>query len=182
VVECGGLESRCTARQYPGFESLPHRKTEEKLEIRNTKFESEQRVTFEPGAGPMPRPIHFEVHVDDPQRAIEFYRTVLGWSFQKWEGSPLPYWMVVTGPEGTPGINGGLMPRRYENGADKIGVNAFICTVDVADMQTYIGQVQAHGGQLVVPTRAIPGVGWLCYCKDTEGNIFGMMQPDTNAR
>jgi predicted enzyme related to lactoylglutathione lyase len=27
----------------------------------------------------------------------------------------------------------------------------------------------------------IPGMGWLAYCKDTEGNIFGMMQNDPNA-
>jgi predicted enzyme related to lactoylglutathione lyase len=25
-------------------------------------------------------------------------------------------------------------------------------------------------------------VGWLVYCKDTEGNIFGMMQNDPNAQ
>jgi predicted enzyme related to lactoylglutathione lyase len=29
---------------------------------------------------------------------------------------------------------------------------------------------------------AIPGVGWLCYFKDTEGNIFGMMQNDPAAK
>jgi predicted enzyme related to lactoylglutathione lyase len=28
----------------------------------------------------------------------------------------------------------------------------------------------------------IPGLGWLAYYKDTEGNIFGMMQPDPNAK
>ena len=27
----------------------------------------------------------------------------------------------------------------------------------------------------------IPGVGWLAYAKDTEGNIFGMMQNDPSA-
>jgi predicted enzyme related to lactoylglutathione lyase len=27
----------------------------------------------------------------------------------------------------------------------------------------------------------IPGVGWLAYCKDTEGNIFGLMQADPKA-
>jgi len=27
----------------------------------------------------------------------------------------------------------------------------------------------------------IKSVGWLAYCKDTEGNIFGMMQEDKNA-
>jgi hypothetical protein len=28
----------------------------------------------------------------------------------------------------------------------------------------------------------IPGVGWLAYAKDTEGNIFGMMQRDPAAK
>jgi len=28
----------------------------------------------------------------------------------------------------------------------------------------------------------IPGVGWLAYVKDSEGNVFGMMQADSNAR
>jgi predicted enzyme related to lactoylglutathione lyase len=23
----------------------------------------------------------------------------------------------------------------------------------------------------------LPGVGWLAYCSDTEGNVFGMLQP-----
>jgi predicted enzyme related to lactoylglutathione lyase len=29
---------------------------------------------------------------------------------------------------------------------------------------------------------AIPGVGWLCYYKDTEENIFGIMQNDSSAK
>jgi predicted enzyme related to lactoylglutathione lyase len=28
----------------------------------------------------------------------------------------------------------------------------------------------------------IPGVGWLAYGKDTEGNIFGIMQSDAGAK
>ena len=54
----------------------------------------------------MPRVVHFEIHADDPERAISFYQSVFGWQFQKWEG-PLEYWMIITGPginEGTPGI------------------------------------------------------------------------------
>ena len=34
----------------------------------------------------MPRPIHFEIPADHPERAIEFYHNVFGWEFQKWEG------------------------------------------------------------------------------------------------
>ena len=29
----------------------------------------------------MPRPIHFEIHAGDPQRAISFYNQVFGWTF-----------------------------------------------------------------------------------------------------
>ena len=45
------------------------------------------------------------------RRAIQFYQTLFGWKFQKWDG-PMPYWLISTG-EGEPGINGGLMPRHH---------------------------------------------------------------------
>jgi predicted enzyme related to lactoylglutathione lyase len=59
----------------------------------------------------MPRPIHFEIHAADPQRAIKFYTQLFGWTFTKWE-SPMDYWLIKTGEQGTPGIDGGLLPRR----------------------------------------------------------------------
>ena len=34
---------------------------------------------------------------------------------------------------------------------------------------------------MAFPKMAIPGVGWLAYGKDTEGNIFGVMQTDPAA-
>ena len=34
---------------------------------------------------------------------------------------------------------------------------------------------------IAVPRHAIPGIGWLTYARDTEGNIFGMSQPDPAA-
>jgi hypothetical protein len=33
-----------------------------------------------------------------------------------------------------------------------------------------------------MPKTAIPGVGWLSYAKDTEGNIFGMIENDPKAK
>ena len=41
--------------------------------------------------------------------------------------------------------------------------------------------VLQHGGSIALPRMPIPGVGWLFYAKDTEGNIFGVTQPDPNA-
>ncbi len=127
----------------------------------------------------MPRVIHFEIHVDNPERAIAFYRAVLGWEFTKWEG-PVEYWLITTGSQEQPGINGGLMRRPAPNtGA---AIMAYICTVDVPSVDDYIHRAVEAGGQVCKEKMAVPGVGWLAYCKDTEGNVFGMMQADPTAR
>jgi uncharacterized protein len=38
------------------------------------------------------------------------------------------------------------------------------------------------GGTVALPKHAIPGMAWQGYYKDTEGNIFGVHQPDVNAK
>ena len=127
----------------------------------------------------MPRVVHFEIHAGEPERAITFYEKVFAWTFQKWEG-PMPYWLVITGPDGEPGINGGLIQR--QGAVDGQAVIAYVCTIGVDDVDSSITTVPANGGTVVVPKMPVPSVGWLVYCKDTEGNIFGMLQPDKNAK
>jgi uncharacterized protein len=126
----------------------------------------------------MHRVIHFEIHADNPPRAVEFYKNLLGWEFTKWDG-PMEYWIVKTGPDGQPGINGGLIKR--QGAIDGTAVIAYVCTVDVASVDAAIKKIGTLGGNVVVPKMPIPGLGWLVYAKDTEGNIFGMMQNDPKA-
>ena len=59
----------------------------------------------------MSRPIHFEIHAAYPPRAIAFYVGLFGWTFTKWAG-PADYWVIKTGDDGVPGINGGLLTRQ----------------------------------------------------------------------
>jgi predicted enzyme related to lactoylglutathione lyase len=127
----------------------------------------------------MPRITHFEIHAGDPERAMAFYKEVLEWTFQKIPG-PVDYWYVVTGEDDEAGINGGLHPRRGD--IDGEAVIAYVCTAQVDDVDDYVARAEQAGGKSVVPKTAIPHVGWLAYCKDTEGNIFGLMQPDINAK
>jgi len=127
----------------------------------------------------MPRVIHFEIHASDPDRAVTFYEALFGWTFQKWEG-PMDYWLVTTGPDSQPGINGGLLRRQGE--IDGQAVIAYVCTIDVEKIDAAITKSQSLGAQVVVPKMPIPGMGWLVYCKDSEGNIFGMMQADPEAK
>lgn len=122
----------------------------------------------------MNRIVHFEIATDDIERAADFYRSTFGWEINKWDG-PMTYHTVMTGAEGTPGINGGLVGR---NGPDMPGV---INTIDVESVDDTLEKVTAAGGSIVMPKGPIPTIGWLAYCKDTEGNIFGVMQTDPNA-
>ena len=127
----------------------------------------------------MPRVVHFEIHAAATERAVNFYKTLFGWNFQKWEG-PMEYWLVTTGPDDQPGINGGLVRRQGE--IDGQAVIAYVCTVDVENLDASVQTALDNGGQIALPKMPIPGLGWLAYCKDTEGNIFGMMQNDPNAQ
>lgn len=126
----------------------------------------------------MSRIIHFEIHADKPERALDFYKAVFGWEFTKWEG-PQPYWLIKTGPDDQPGINGGMLPRKCA--IDGQAVIAYVCTVDTRSVDDSVAKVQRSGGTIALPKMPIPGIGWLAYCKDTEGNIFGLMQADRNA-
>ena len=55
----------------------------------------------------MNAPSYFEIQADDPGRAVEFYRTIFGWTFTRAEELPIEYWRIQTdGPRG-----GLLQPR-----------------------------------------------------------------------
>jgi predicted enzyme related to lactoylglutathione lyase len=122
----------------------------------------------------MPRIVHFEIPAQDPGKIAAFYKEVFGWEITKWEGGGEPYWLVKTGEDGTPGINGGLFRPQGP-------LTGVINTVDVQDIDALLNKVKANGGQIIVQKGAVAGVGWLAYCKDVEGTVFGMMQMDPNA-
>jgi len=122
----------------------------------------------------MARVVHFEIHADEPERAIEFYKSALGWEFSKWTG-PGEYWLIMTGSSDEPGINGGLMRRQLPLTGD--GVKAFVCTVHVESIDDIASKIEVSGGKVSIPKFSVPGVGWVGYFEDTEGNTFGALEP-----
>jgi predicted enzyme related to lactoylglutathione lyase len=127
----------------------------------------------------MARVVHFEIHADSPERAVTFYSKLFGWEFTKW-GGPMEYWLIKTGPDDQRGINGGLIKRHGV--IDGTAVIAYVCTVSVDSVDATAAKLAGLGGTIVVPKMAIPGIGWLVYAKDTEGNIFGFMTSDPTAK
>jgi uncharacterized protein len=120
------------------------------------------------------RIVHFELPAKNPEKLAAFYREVFGWEITKWEG-PVDYWLVKTGEQGTLGIDGGFFTP--DDGMPGITIN----TLDVADLDASLAKVTANGGEVTRPKMAVPGVGWMAYCKDVEGTLFGLMQMDESA-
>lgn len=132
----------------------------------------------------MNRVVHFEIQAENPERAIAFYRTVFGWTVQKWEGGAFEYWMVMTADKDSkePGINGGLLPRPTKTPPQECGTNAYVCTVQVESFDETAKKILAAGGIVAMPKFALAGMAWQGYFLDTEGNTFGVHQPDLNAK
>ena len=123
----------------------------------------------------------FEIGVADAEKGRAFYQTLFDWQFNQWSGQK--YWLIATGDKSQPGIDGGLLPRPTPAAPDSMAaVNCYVCTIDVSNLDLYVDKALKNGGTIALPKMAIPTVGWLAYCKDTEGNIFGMMQMDADAK
>lgn len=128
----------------------------------------------------MSRVVHFDIEAEDPERAMEFYGDLFDWEFDSWDG-PMDYWLITTGPADVPGIDGGLAKREGPSPDPDTPNPTFTCTIDVDDIQTVVEAIPAHGGEVIRDVEPIPGVGWLAYCTDTEGNRFSVMEEDEEA-
>ena len=61
------------------------------------------------------------------------------------------------------------------------GTNGFVCTMDVGDYDETERRILDVGGQVALARMALPGMAWQGYYLDTEGNTFGIHQPDPEA-
>ena len=130
----------------------------------------------------MPRVVHFEIQADDPSRAQAFYTEVFGWRFDDLQ------------PGGRTALlgcdhrrrRGARHQRRADSasgaGGGESGANAFVCTIGVDDYDACESRILRAGGQVALAKYPLPGTAWQGYYLDTEGNTFGIHQPDENAR
>jgi uncharacterized protein len=120
----------------------------------------------------MAKIVHFEIPVDDSERAAAFYHDVLGWAVSRYGEEP--YWLVRAGEDEEPGANGALVSREDLHQAP-------VLIAGVADIDDVLSRAQKSGGQIIQGKLPIPGMGWSGYIRDPEGNTIGFFQQDANA-
>lgn len=119
------------------------------------------------------RIVHFEIPVDDQDRANAFYEGAFGW-----EITTIPevgYTSVATGPADEQGptesgyINGGMFQREES-------LNTPLLTVDVIDIDAALSTTGKLGGTTVREKFAVGDIGFAAYFTDTEGNVVGLWE------
>lgn len=120
--------------------------------------------------------VHFDIPVDDVEKMVGFYRSVMGWKIEKYDGGAsggMEYYMVETGQESVQGgIGKKMMPEQslvnYYNARD--GLEAFN------------QRVRDNGGTVMMEKMAVPGFGYFSMCMDPEGNPFAGWVGDMEAK
>ena len=114
--------------------------------------------------------VHFEIPVDDVERAKKFYTELFGWEIKE---IPMDYWLITTGGEDS--VGGGMMKRQHpqQQITDYMGVSS----VDES-----AAKVENLGGKVLAPKTPVPGMGYFAVCLDTENNTFALWEDDENAK
>lgn len=110
--------------------------------------------------------VHFELPVQDVDRAKRFWGGVCGWEFGDSAMPGFEYYMVRTGED----QGGAIMPAETP-------ATSPIVYFDTDDIDASIAKVRELGGQ-ADDKMPIPQIGWFTHCTDTEGIAFSLFQSD----
>jgi predicted enzyme related to lactoylglutathione lyase len=117
--------------------------------------------------------IWFEIPVDDAKRASKFYSSLFGWKIKAMPHMK-DYWHIDTGGhEETP--DGGLIPRMCPE-------HPITNYINVASVEKASAKVKKLGGVIHKPKTAVPGMGYLAICQDTEKNVFAVWEMNPKAK
>jgi len=116
-----------------------------------------------------------ELMTRDVDTALEFYRSVFGWSYDAQDMGPMGSYNVIAGGES--GGLGGIMSM--PPGLPDQVPNHWGVYFTVADLEAKIAAVKDAGGQIVMGPTAIPGIGTSATCHDPAGGNFNILQPES---
>jgi len=114
--------------------------------------------------------VHFDIGVDNLERAKIFYEKLFDWRIEQLPG-PMNYYMIATSDlKGNSALGGGMTQRNTAIN------NSVINYIGVASVDATLKNVIALGGKILQPVQQVPGYGLLAICTDTENNMFGIFE------
>ncbi len=115
--------------------------------------------------------VHFDVPVDDIERARNFYTKLFDWKINRMPGEMEYYGISTEDENGKEGVGGGMGKR----GEPSQRITNYF---GVPSVDKSLKKVEELGGKLIMPKTKIPGYGYLAICIDTENNVFGLWESE----
>ena len=113
----------------------------------------------------------FDIYVDELDRAVAFYETVLGCTMEA-IGDPTGENQMMSFPTEMSGYGaGGALTKSPHAGPGVGGTIVYFSAEDCAVEQSRVADA---GGVVIRPKFSIGEFGWVALCQDTEGNMFGL--------
>jgi predicted enzyme related to lactoylglutathione lyase len=111
--------------------------------------------------------VHFEIPTENPEKALDFFKNVFGWTYQSY--GEMEYWLVDSGEGKHPGINGAITKKQhlFQN---------VINTISIDNIEQIIESIKKNGGEIASEIMEVPNVGRVAYFKDPDGNVHGIIQ------
>ena len=117
---------------------------------------------------------HFEIPVEDVDKAKEFYSNLFDWEFNYMEEMN---YLMFTGEseDGKSKMSGGIFKKPNES----FTVTNYFSVKSLAESAK---KVEELGGKIVVPKTPVPGMGWFVHFTDTDGNLLALFENDSEAK
>ena len=113
----------------------------------------------------------FDIYVDDMNRAVGFYETVLGATLAPM-GDPTGESQMMSFPGDMSAYGAaGALTKSPHAGPGMGGTVVYFMAEDCAVPQSRVAKA---GGVVVRPKFSIGEFGWVTLCQDTESNLFGI--------
>lgn len=118
----------------------------------------------------------FELLTEDSRRATRFYRDVIGWKTDVWEGGAVPYTLLIADTD----VVGGMIT--LPKGARKQGsLPHWLGYVGVPDVDAAAANAQRLGAALLFAATDIPDVGRFAVITDPQGAAVALYTPLADA-
>ena len=116
--------------------------------------------------------VWYDLLTNAPDAAIAFYRQIIGWETQVWEG-PQPYTMWARADGGTIGGVMDLPPEAAEAGAPP----HWMSYLSTPDVEQTIADAKRLGATVHLPATDIPQVGRFAIIADPQGATIALFEP-----
>ncbi len=116
--------------------------------------------------------VWYDLMTTDTAAATDFYKSVVGWGTQPFEGSEQPYEMWTAGDRPIGGKMD-LPPQAREAGAPP----HWIAYISTPDTDATAAKAAELGGTVLMPGQDIPEVGRFAILQDPFGAVFAAFTP-----